>query len=163
MITRYWKAIALHSALAISGVLCGVLARADTIFEGNVMVSAPVAPKVESLGLSGPGRWSVTVTDLVWPQALQSLSFAFTDLSGVLATRSSTGTLMYDLLTPTTLFATVYALPNVGAGLYHINISFTPFAPPVPLPAAGWLLLSGICGVTALRRKHATVTNSVVQ
>jgi hypothetical protein len=163
MTTRYWKVLALHAVLATTGILCGVFAHADTILDKSVLVSVSSVPQVDALGLSAPGRWSVTLTDLAWPQVLQSLSFAISDLSGVLTSRTGAGTLMYEALTPTNLFANVYALPNAGVGLYHIHVAFTPSAPPVPLPAAVWLLLSGICGVASLRRKHTTVTNSVVQ
>jgi hypothetical protein len=155
----------LHAILAIVGTLAGVYAHADTIIEDNFMVSMSSVPRVQALGLSAPGRWTVTVADLAWPQVLQGLSFTITDFSQELDRHEGAGTLIYDVLVPTTLFTTVYAFPNAAAGMgvYHINVAFTPAVPQVPLPAAGWLLLSGVCGFAALRRKHATVTNSVVQ
>ena len=165
MTSRTWKAIALHAVLGFTGVLGGVFAHAEMILQQNTMVTVPSVPTVNALGLSAPGQWSITVSDLAWSQSLQSLSFAITNMSGVLASRMGAGTLTFDVVTPMNLFATVFAIPNaaVGAGIYHINIAFTPSAPPVPLPAAVWLLLSGMCGLATLRRKHATVTNSVVQ
>jgi hypothetical protein len=165
MTRRSCKGWALHSVLVVAGLCAGAFANAETILDDNVMVTVPWVPRVEELGLSAPGRWTITVTDLAWPQALQSLSFALTDNNGVLASRNSAGALWFDVVTPTTLFATVFATPNalIGAGLYHINIDFTSAVAPVPLPAAAWLLLSGLCGIVALRRKHTTVTNSVVQ
>jgi hypothetical protein len=155
----------LHAILAIVGTLAGVYANADTIIEDNFMVSMSSIPRVQALGLSAPGRWTVTVADLALPQILQGLSFTITDYSQELARHEGAGTLIYDVLAPTTLFTTVYALPNAAAGMgvYHINVAFTPAVPQVPLPAAGWLLLSGVCSFAALRRKHAIVTNSVVQ
>jgi hypothetical protein len=160
-----FKPIFLRAILAIVGTFAGLCAYADTIVEDNFMVSMSSIPRVEALGQSAPGRWTVTVTDLVWPQALASLSFTLTDFSQVLASHDGSGTLIFDVLAPTTLFATVYASPNAAAGMgvYHINVGFTPAVPQVPLPAAGWLLLSGMSAFAAVRRKHATVTNSVVQ
>jgi hypothetical protein len=155
----------LHAILAIVGTFGGLCAHADTIIEDNFMVSMSSIPKVLALGPSAPGRWTVTVTDLEWPQALASLSFTLTDFSQLLASHDGSGTLIFDVLAPTTLFATVYAFSNAaaGMGIYHISVGFTPAVPQVPLPAAAWLLLSGISGLVAMRRKHATVTNSVVQ
>lgn len=52
------------------------------------------------------------------------------------------------------------ALINTGAKIQHVSGSTTEFASfeastvaPIPLPAAGWLLLGGLGGLAAMRRK----------
>jgi hypothetical protein len=160
------------TALAVLAIAVGASARADTIVNRNVMVGTPSVPMIETLSLTSAGALTVTVTDLLWPQALQSLSFAITNNQGVLESMSGAGQLTYNATGPMTLFANVFAVSNslAGSGGYHINVSFSPSV--VPLPGALWLLLSGIFGMASLNkgwfggflfRKHATVTNSVVQ
>lgn len=168
-IMRHWMSITLFALAAV-----GSAAHADTILvDKNVMVTAPSVPKIESLVLSSAGSLAVTVTDMTWPQVFQSLSFAITDNVGVLKSSATGGTLLYDVTGPMTLFANVYGVPDqsAGTGLYHIKASFVPA---VPLPAAAWLLLSGLAGFGGLktkhknrpsssRREHAAVTDFIVQ
>lgn len=147
----------------LSFVLSGGAAHADMLLVNkNVMVTAPSVPIAETLTLTSAGTLTMTVTDLAWPQALAALSFAITDSTHALLTADAAGSLIYQVTSPMTLFANVFATPNAAsnAGLYHLSVSF---APVVPLPAAVWLLFSGLFGVGFTCRKHATVTNSVVQ
>jgi hypothetical protein len=129
------------------------VAHADALLlSENVMVTAPGAPRVQSLGTVSAGTLTMSVTDLLWPQALQSLSFSINSNQGVLQKLTGVGSLSYLVTGPMTLFAGVYAQPNGGngVGLYHVNVTFVAAAaPPVPLPAAGWLLLSGIAGLAS--------------
>lgn len=166
---RHWLSLAFVAIAAI-----GSAAHADTILvDKNVMVTSPSVPKIELLVLSSAGLLTVTVTDMTWPQILQSLSFAITDNVSVLKNSATGGTLLYEVAGPMTLFANVYGVPDssAGAGLYHIKASFVSA---VPLPAAAWLLLSGLAGLGRLktkhknepsssRREHATVTDFIVQ
>jgi len=156
-----------HLALAAVGISCAVFARAETLLDQNVMVSTSTGPKVDPLSFASTGKLSITVSDLQWPQALSSLSFTISNTTTVLARWAGVGRLDFDVISPGALFATVFASPDssVGVGLYHINVAFAagPVGPTVPLPASMWLLLSGVCGFAALRGKHATVTNSIVQ
>jgi len=154
------------SMFMLAAVLANNRSDAEMLVSKNVMVTLPSAPTVETLALASAGTLTVTVFDIGVPQLLQSLSFAITDTNSVLQKLTNAGTLTYSVTGPMTLFANVYAVPDssAGTGVYHINVSF---APTVPLPAAGWLLFSGLTGLTAFRRKaqhkHAVVTNSVVQ
>jgi hypothetical protein len=45
------------------------------------------------------------------------------------------------------------ANPNFGSGLYSLNLSYAP----VPLPAAAWLLASGLVLLRARHRKETVI------
>lgn len=110
-----------------------------------------------SLSLSAAGTLSVRLKDIGWPEALESLSLLVTDLDGiwqrfdVFAAGSRSLITDIDVSGPTQLFAIVYARSaGHSLGLYNLHTSFSP----VPLPAAAWLLLSGLGGLGLLRRKR---------
>lgn len=44
----------------------------------------------------------------------------------------------------------------LGFGAYQLDVSFVPSASPVPLPPAGWLMLSGLLLLVLIRRRRRT-------
>ena len=111
---------------------------------------------VNSLAATGPGAVTVRLTDIQWPQALQSVSVLVTDLNNFwqkIDGPTDPNGLMFNLNGAANLFVAVFARSQdkYSPGVYHLQASF---APAVPLPAAVWLLLSGVGGLAAFRRKR---------
>jgi len=112
------------------------------------------------LNLSTPGTLMIELDDLKWPAALQSLSFTLTSATEKLQTFTAVSgaahnTWTFDIGTAGTYYGSIFATPNANskAGMYYANVSYSNVAP-VPLPAAAWLLLSGVAGLAAFRPKH---------
>lgn len=107
---------------------------------------------VNSLSLGSAGRLNVSLKDIGWPEALESLTLLVTDLDGMWQRLDGTGSLLIDVSGPTQLFAAVFARSaDRSLGLYNVNASFAP----VPLPAAAWLLASALAGLGLMRRRPA--------
>jgi len=101
------------------------------------------------------GTVSVTLADLNWPGAMSSLSFAATTSTSLLAQLAAPGAMNFDVSGPGEYFATVYGVadPALGSGLYSLNLSYSP----VPLPAAAWLMASGLLLLRARRGKETVI------
>lgn len=109
------------------------------------------AASVSALSVAGKGTVHVSLTDMGWTQALSSLDLLVTDMNGVWKSRNGAGDILVDVDGPTKLFAAVFATSDgTVPGLYSLRANFTP----VPLPAAVWLLLSAIGGLTVFKRKR---------
>lgn len=121
---------------------------------GRPTVAWGTSLRVDSLSLSSPGTLSIRLSDLNFPQPLESLSLLVTDLNGLLQRLDGPGSLLIDLGGAAQLFVAVFARTEdrFTPGLYAVTTQFSP----VPLPAAVWLLLSGLGGLAAVvrRRKH---------
>ncbi|MGD9843622.1 MAG: VPLPA-CTERM sorting domain-containing protein [Steroidobacteraceae bacterium] len=138
-------------------------AQAETVttelFHSTTLVTASSLNGTE-LSLAMPGTLTFKLEDLKWPGLLDTLSFVLTDNTSVLKTYkfdvgSTSGSWTYNVTSPQTLYAAVFAKPATTsqAGMYYANISYETAASPVPLPAALWLLISGLGGLIAFRPK----------
>ena len=89
---------------------------------------------VNSLATTSAGQLTVKLTDIVWPEALTSLSLLVTDLNGLWQkVEGSTGPdgLIFDLSGPANLFVAVFAQSDSKyvPGLYNLQASFSPVPP----------------------------------
>ncbi len=123
-----------------------------TLYDSTTLATGP-SMNVATLNVSAPGTLTVKLQDLGWPDKLSALSFALTSATGIIGAQTGEGTFTYQLDHAGTLFASIFAVGggDMKTGLYNVNINLAP----VPLPAAIWLLGSGIAGFAALRRKSS--------
>lgn len=148
------------AALLLGCLSTSVQAEAVTekLFESTVLVTASTSMNLTDLNLSSPGKLTISLNDLAWPALLDTLSFSLTDATHVLQTFAATGptnTWTFNVSAPGTYYGTIFAKPSAAAraGMYHATYSYESVAP-VPLPAAAWLLFSGIAGLAAFKPKQ---------
>lgn len=109
---------------------------------------------VSSFNLASAGQLSLELQSIEWPSPLTELTLLITDMNNVwerLDVSSGIGNLLVDVGAPGQFFAAVFARTADSSipGLYHLEASFAP----VPLPAAGWLLLSALGGLGVTMRR----------
>jgi hypothetical protein len=147
----------LGAVLALAAIAAAPLASADTLLvEASPLISGT---RSDVYTLSAPKAGSVTVSlsNIDWPERLSTLSFALVTSSGVLKTFSGEGQQTVDIGTAGTYYAIVTGTAAAGRwniGMYSLRMSFSTLEnPTVPLPAAVWLMLSGLAGVLGLTRR----------
>jgi hypothetical protein len=104
---------------------------------------------VDSFTTTEAGKVTVHLQSLDWPAPLSALSFSATSADNVLAYWNSggsvdSGDMTFNVSGPGTYFAHIMATSTptngIDAGLYSVLMTFQP----VPLPASGWMLLTGM-------------------
>ncbi|GEM_PF-5738117 len=148
-----WAVAAAAALLALPA------ARAATVTEvaQSYTVGTTGATASNMFSVSAAGNLDISLTDLLWPKALSSLSFELTNAQGkVLGTLSGAGTLDVALTSGGTYFALTYGQASPAGpasplpyGTYGIALQFTPTV--VPLPSAALLLASSLALFAAVR------------
>jgi hypothetical protein len=156
--TLRWAGIA-------TALLCGAVAlnaqAATVLLADSTMVTGSESASF-SFYAPGPGTVSAQISNLDWPVALSSLSFVASTPNQVLASWSDPASqptqgpalVSFQVGGQGTYYADIMATAGgpLDLGVYSFALNFTPEGSTVPLPAAGWLLLTGILGFIALRR-----------
>lgn len=141
---------------------------AQTLYDSSVLVTSANV-NVQKLDIGSAGTLTVELKDMKFPDFMNTLSFNLTSATKVIepthvldssaAVRDQSWSIQ--LSGPATLYAAIFAKPQdksvtnpFAAGMYYAKISFVSATAPVPLPAAFWLLISGISGLIAVRPKH---------
>jgi len=161
--TQTCRAIAragLFVVLAVLGLVAAPRARADMMLLSQTNLVAGTQTSVASFTVTGPGSLSVNLSNIAWPQSLDSLSFMLSSSDEVVGawSGSSSDSQSFDV-GPGTYYAHVTgtAAGALNLGLYSINITFQP-AGTVALPASGILLISGLLGVMFFLRSRRRST-----
>lgn len=152
------RRMAVGAIVALAAMAAAPFAHADTLIaEASPLISGTQSD-VYKIAAPSAGSVSVSLSNLGWPDRLASLSFALATSSGVLKTFSGEGEQTVNIGSAGTYYAIVTgtAQGHWNLGMYSLRMTFSPLSTPggptVPLPAAGWLLLSGIVGVFGLMR-----------
>lgn len=152
------RRLAVGAMLALAGVAAAPFANADTLLtEASPLISG-TRSDVYTISAPTAGSVSVSLSNLNWPDPLASLSFALATSSGVVKSFSGAGSQTIDIGSAGTYYAIVTgsAQGHWNLGMYSLRMTFSslagPGGPTVPLPAAAWLLLSGIAGMFGLMR-----------
>lgn len=128
-----------------------VLAKTGLISGSQSFVFAMDAPTA--------GTFNVQLQNLAWPDRLSTLSFAASTATAVVNRFDLGNSLISESTFKVSHGGSYYALVSGTAqgaldmGLYSLKVNFTP----VPLPAAAWLLLSGLAGFVVTQRKRHVV------
>ena len=164
MIKRMEKMRLALTAVGAALLMSSTAAHADTLgtklYESTLLVTQPNID-LQTLNITGAGTVSVKLTDLKWPDLLGTLSFTLFDATHVIGSYAlnnatlTTGIGSFNVDTAGTYYASLFANPAAGktGGLYNAQIYFQSTAP-VPLPAAGWLMISGLACFAAVRPRH---------
>jgi hypothetical protein len=164
-------------ALAFAAAGLPFMAQAATVvFEKVDVVSEPTA-FAESFEITRPGPYQATLTDFEFPTAFDEIGLTVTSSTQKLGSLSAPGSFTFDA-EPGTYYVGFLAIPefqytvpqffgllqaalnsasdvhpksavtdaNFGVGMYGIEVKF------VPIPAAAWLLGSGLFGLLMIAR-----------
>ena len=122
------------------------------------------------LKVQGPGDLTVSLSDLHWQGTLKNLGFSLSDSANLipdagepgLDTTGQGGAHLFHVSKPGTYYAHVSGDGSgpYGLGLYSLHCSLNPVSP-VPLPAGGLLLASGLLGTWRSWRRKKSVMRSV--
>lgn len=115
-----------------------VLYSQSSLVQGN-------ASSVTTLDVPSSGELFLTLTDLDYPSTFSALNFSLSSSQTDLVGLAQPGTLTLNVPGPMTLYADVFATSQASSnlGLYNLTATFLSAAP-VPLPAGGLLLGSGL-------------------
>jgi hypothetical protein len=143
--------------LALACLAAAPNARADSVLLAQTNIVSGTESTLETFSVPNNGSVTISLQSLSWPSptSMSALSFAVTSSDKVLASWNGSGftgdTATFDVGAGTYYAHITGTAPNVGLGLGLYSVLMT-FAPAVPLPASGWMLLTGMFVLVGLLR-----------
>lgn len=138
--------VVMAAAAALACVLHSPQTHADTVLINETTLVSGTDSNVEAFTIPTAGTVTVQLSNIPWPQALDSLSFVASSASSVLMAWDGSGTQTFDVSAPGTYYAHVTGTAGglLDLGLYSLTVSFRSAVAPVPLPSSATLLLGAL-------------------
>jgi hypothetical protein len=146
--------------LSLLGAVTAAPARAELVNVGSgahsAVVVRPANFNVNEFVSAVAGTVTLTVRDMKWGDVLSSLSTTVSLFKRDDLLLANSAQAVFDVGVGERFTTSIYAATSgkKGFGMYALDISFVPKATPVPVPAAGWLLASGVAALASLRRRR---------
>jgi hypothetical protein len=156
--TRQSAKLGLLTSAVLGGLSLAPHAWADTVAPTVVLSQSTMVLGSESTTDSfvapSAGTMTVTLDSFGWAAPLSALSFSASSANHVLASLNTTGVIRETAtfnVAAGSYFANIMATASgaMDVGLYSLKMTFTPS---VPLPASGWMLLTGMFVLAGLLR-----------
>jgi hypothetical protein len=150
--------LGLLAPVAALGMVAAPQVWADSLLVQQSTLVTGTESTVDSFTTTSAGKVTVRLQSLDWPAPLSALSFSATSANNVLAYWNGGGAfdsaqMTFDVSGAGTYFAHIMATstPSHGlnVGLYSVYMTFQSA---VPLPASGWMLLTGMFVLAGLVR-----------
>jgi hypothetical protein len=140
----------IHRALVLAALtLLAGGARASIVYQDVDLVSNTTALSTP-VTVTSPGSYRATLVDFEYPEPFEILALAVTQGGDALGMTLGTDSFVFDVAAPGTLMTHVKAVPGSGGtGLYGYTLELLG----VPIPAAAWLFLSGLAGISVVARR----------
>jgi hypothetical protein len=157
-INTLWAAV----GLSILWVIAPNRSQADAVmYDGSGFLRGTQSFS-ESFNLVSAGTLTVTLSNIAWPEKLSSLNFVLSSANGKMGSEMGTGTSTFTITSGGEVFAQWFGTAQgpLDAGVFAINIQFSPAAggTPVPVPSSIVLLISGLLALWGLGRHHRDST-----